>query len=61
MTLLVNTRAKAESLLNSLDRLAAGVGLHVNAHETEYMSFKQRGDISTVKRGPLKLVDKFPI
>ena len=38
---------------------AAGIGLHVNAHKTEYMCFNQTGDISTLNRSPLKLVDKF--
>ena len=33
--------------------------LHVNADKAEYMYFNQRGDISTLKGGNLKLVDKF--
>ena len=37
----------------------AGIGLHVNAHKTEYMRFNQTGDISTLEGTPLKLVDKF--
>ena len=37
---------------------AAGIGLHVNAHKTEYMGFNQTGDISTLDRNSLKLVDK---
>ena len=44
MALLANAPAKAETLLHSLERAAAGIGLHVNAHETEY----QTGDIFTV-------------
>ena len=36
-----------------------GIGLHVNAHKTEYMCFKQIGDISTLNGCSLKLVDKF--
>ena len=35
------------------------IGLHVNAHKTEYMCFNQRGDISTLNGSSLKLVDKF--
>ena len=42
-----------------LEQTAGGIGLHVNADKTEYMCFNQRGDISTLKSGPLKLVDKF--
>ena len=35
------------------------VYLHVNADKTEYMCFNPRGNISTLKGGALKLVDKF--
>ena len=38
---------------------AAGIGLYVNAHKTEYMCYNQTGDISTLDGIPLKLVDKF--
>ena len=34
-----------------------GIGLHVNADKTEYMCFNQRGDISTLNGGSLKLMD----
>ena len=40
-------------------RAAADIGLYVNAHKTEYMWDNQTGDISTLERTPLKLVDKF--
>ena len=59
IALLANAPAQAETLLHSLERVAAGIGLHVNAHKTEYMCFKQRGDISTQNGSSLKLVDKF--
>ena len=36
---LANIPAQAESLLHSLERTAAGIGLHVNADKTEYMCF----------------------
>ena len=36
-----------------------GIGLHGNTDKTEYMCFNQRGDISTLNGGSLKLVDKF--
>ena len=45
--------------MHSLERAAAGIGLHVNAHKTEYMCFNQAGDISTLEGISLKLVDKF--
>ena len=59
IALLVNSLAQDEILLHSLERAAAGIGLHVNAHKTEYMCFNQRGDISTLNDSSLKLVDKF--
>ena len=43
----------------SLERAAAVIGLHANAHKTEYMCYNQTGDISTVDGTSLKLVDKF--
>ena len=43
----------------SLERATGGIGPHANANKTEYMSFNQRGDISTLKGRPLKIVDKF--
>ena len=46
-------------LLHSLERAAAGIGLYVNAHKTEYMCYNQTGDISTLDGTPLKLVNKF--
>ena len=59
ITLLANTLAQTEFLLHSLERAAGGIGIHVNADKTEYTCLNQRGDISTLKGGPLKLVDKF--
>ena len=55
ITLLANAPAQAKTLLHSREWAATGIGLHVNAHKTEYMRFNQTGDISTA----LKLVDKF--
>ena len=59
IVILANTPNQAETLLHSLERAAAGIGLHVNAHETEYICYNQTGDISTLDGTPLKLVDKF--
>ena len=59
MAILANTANQAETLLHYLERAAAGVGLRVNAHKTEYMFFNQAGDISTLEETSLKLVDKF--
>ena len=59
IVLIANTRAQSKSLLHSLEWAAGGIGLHVNADETEYMCFNQRGNISTLNGSSLKLVDKF--
>ena len=59
IAILTNTPDQAETLLHSLERAAAGIGLYVNAHKTEYMCYNQIGDISTLDGTPLKLVDKF--
>ena len=59
IAILANTPAQAETLLHSLERATARIGLHVNAHKTEYMCFNQTGHISTLDGTPLKLVDKF--
>ena len=59
IALLANTPNQPETLLHSLERAAAGIGLHVNAHKTEYMCYNQTGDISTLVGTSLKLVDKF--
>ena len=54
IALLANAPAQAETLLHSLERAAAGIGL-----KTEYMCFNQTGEISTLNGSSLKLVDKF--
>ena len=57
--ILANTHNQAETLLHSLERAAAGIGLFVSAHKAEYMCYNQTGDISTLDGTSLKLVDKF--
>ena len=57
--ILANAPAQAETLLHSLERAVTGIGLNVNAHKTECMSFNQTGDISTLNGSSLKLIDKF--
>ena len=59
IVLLANTPTQAESLLHSLKQAAGGIGLHVNADKMEHMCFDQKGDISTLNGGSLKLVEKF--
>ena len=59
IAILANTPNQAETLLHSLERAAAGIGLHVNALKMEYMCYNQTGDISTLDGTPLKIVDKF--
>ena len=57
--ILANTPNQAKTLLHSVERAAAGIGLHVNVHKTEYMCCNQIGDIFARDGTPLKLVDKF--
>ena len=59
IAILANAPAQAKTLLHTLERAAIGIGLHVNAHKTEYMCYNQPGDISTQNGSSLKLVDKF--
>ena len=59
IAILANTPNQAETVLHSLERAAAGRGLYVNTHKTEYMCYNQTGDISTLEGTPLKVVDKF--
>ena len=49
IAILTNTPDQAETLLHSLERAAASIGLDVNAHKTEYMCYNQTGDISLYK------------
>ena len=35
--LLANTPAEAETLLQCMERAAAGIGLHINAHKKEHI------------------------
>ena len=48
IALLANAPTQAKTLLRSLEWAAAGIGIHVSAHKTDYMYFNQRGDISTL-------------
>ena len=57
IALLANAPAQTETLLHSLERAAAGITLHVNAHKTEYTCFNQTGKISTLNGSTLKLVE----
>ena len=41
------------------ERASKVIGLHVNAHKTEYMCYNQTGDIATLDVTHLKLVDEF--
>ncbi len=56
LALPTNTPNQAETLLHSLERAAAGIGLHVNANKTEYMCYNQHCPLDGAS---LKLVDKF--
>ena len=55
----LRTPTQNESLLQSLEKAAGGIGFHLNAEKIEYTCFNQKGDISILNDGSLKLVDKF--
>ena len=57
--LLENIPTQPESLLHNQEQAAGGIGLHINADKMEYTCFNQKGDISTLNVGSLKIVDKF--
>ena len=59
IAILANAPAQTETLLYRLEQAAAGIGLHVNAHKTEYVCFDQTDNIFTLGGNYLKLVDKF--
>ena len=48
IALIANTLTQDEFLLYSLEWAAGGIGLHVNADNTEYLCFNKRSDISTL-------------
>ena len=59
IAILANTPNQAETLRHSMEQAATCIGLHVNAHKTEYMCYNQTCDKSTLDGTPLKLVDEF--
>ena len=59
IAILVNAPNQTETVLHSLERAAASISLHVNAHKTEYMCYNQKGDILTLDGTSLKMVDEF--
>ena len=59
LVLQANKPAQAEFPLHCVKRAASGMSLHVFSGKSEYMCFNQKGDISTLRDDPLKLVDKF--
>ena len=55
LVLIANTLDQAESLLYSLKQATEGIGHYVN--KTEFMCFKQKRAISTLRGMPLKLTN----
>ena len=49
LTFLGKISERAESLFHSLQKVGGGIVLYVNANETEYMYFKQKGAISNLR------------
>ena len=59
MNILCTFHISVSRVCYSLEQTAAGIGLHVNAHKTEYMCFNQTGNISTLSGSVLKVINKF--
>ena len=57
IALLANASTQTETLLHSLERAAASIGLHVNAWNI--CTLYQTDDISTLNSSSLKIVNKF--
>jgi len=57
LALFADKVAETTSLLHSLEKAADGIGLHVNADKTEFMSFNQEGDIQSLSGNPIKKVE----
>ena len=53
-----NTPPQAESLLHSLRQEIVSISLHVNTNKMENLYFNWEGAISTLNRGPLKIIEK---
>ena len=58
LVLYVNTPAKDESLLQSLEQTAGGIGLYMNSDKTKFVCFNEDGDNSILNIKLLK-VDHF--
>ena len=58
IALLVSTPAQDKYQLHSLKQATGSISLCMNTDKTEYMCFNQRVDISALKGGSLKLVEK---
>ena len=54
-----NTPNQGDTLLHSLEKAAAGIGLHINELKMGYMCYNHTDNISTQDGTPLELVDKF--
>ena len=59
LALFADTVTQAESLLHGLEKAAKGIGLQVHADKTEYMCYKQDGQITSSSGKDLKKVDQF--
>ena len=60
IAILVNTPNQVETLLHSLERATAGVGLHVNAHNLNTCAIIKQATFPHLREGTsLKLVDKY--
>ena len=59
LILLTNPLTQDESLLQNLEWTVGEIDFYVNENKTDYMCFKQKGAISTLRDKTLELLDLF--
>ena len=59
IAILASIPTQVESQVESVELVARGIDLYVNANKTEYMCFNREGAIPTLNGNPLKLIDRF--
>ena len=59
LALFSDSVTQAQLLLHQLEQAARDIGLHVNADKTEYMAYKQKGEIASLSGKILNRVEEF--
>ena len=59
LALFADSVTEAQSLLHKLEKAAREIGLNVNSDKTEYMAFKQTGEITSLSGKKINRVEEF--